>query len=179
MDAYFTEHPENVLERLTSETGPYGPRVTVQGDPGEAPGLLRERMAAADGQGYVPHEDGPNRAPPLLQTAGGKHATDFIGCLCTDNDDGQIWQHVNEEDPVRVITADGVTGTEQLRMLLSLRDTASELQELDRTGSDPDRAREVRSQRRSKRRHGRRLNPAPAARPDTSSGCSIRDSAVT
>ncbi|PJE97141.1 hypothetical protein CUT44_14260 [Streptomyces carminius] len=151
VNAYFTQHPENVLGRLTSETGPYGPRVTVQGDPGEAPRLLRERMeasaaaAVADGQGYVPHEDGPDRAPLLLQTAREKHATDFTGRLYAD-DDGQIWQHVNGEDPVRVITADGVTGTEQLRMLLSLRDTASELQELDRTGSDPDRAREVRSQ---------------------------------
>ncbi|PNV30904.1 hypothetical protein C1708_33030 [Streptomyces sp. DH-12] len=151
VNAYFTQHPENVLGRLTSETGPYGPRVTVQGDPGEAPRLLRERMeisaaaAVADGQGYVPHEDGPDRAPLLLQTAREKHATDFTGRLYTD-DDGQIWQHVNGEDPVRVITADGVTGTEQLRMLLSLRDTAGELQELDRTGSDPDRAREVRSQ---------------------------------
>ncbi|MEV5049434.1 DEAD/DEAH box helicase family protein [Streptomyces griseoincarnatus] len=151
VNAYWTEHPENVLGRLTSETGPYGPRVTVQGDPGEAPRLLRERMeasaaaAVAAGQGYVPHEDGPDRAPLLLQTAREKHATDFTGRPYTD-DDGQIWQHVNGEDPVRVITADGVTGTEQLRMLLSLRDTASELQELDRTGSDPDRAREVRSQ---------------------------------
>ncbi|POX58841.1 hypothetical protein C3492_35505 [Streptomyces sp. Ru62] len=151
VNAYFTQHPENVLGRLTSETGPYGPRVTVQGDPGEAPRLLRERMeasaaaAVADGQGYVPHEDGPDRAPLLLQTAREKHATDFTGRLYTD-DDGRIWQHINGEDPVRVITADGVTGTEQLRALLSLRDTASELQELDRTGSDPDRAREVRSQ---------------------------------
>ncbi|MEU2380336.1 hypothetical protein [Streptomyces misionensis] len=151
VNAYFTEHPENVLGRLTSETGPYGPRVTVQGDPGEAPRLLRERMEAsaaaaiADGQGYVPHEDGPDRAPLLLQTAREKHATDFTGRLYSD-DDGQIWQHVNGEDPIRVITADGASGTEQLRMLLSLRDTASELQELDRTGSDPDRAREVRSQ---------------------------------
>ncbi|MFI9155713.1 hypothetical protein [Streptomyces sp. NPDC053367] len=151
VNAYFTEHPEHVLGRLTSETGPYGPRVTVQGDPGEAPRLLRERMeasaaaAVADGQGYVPHEDGPDRAPLLLQTAREKHATDFTGRLYTD-DHGQIWQHVNGEGPVRVIAADGVTGTEQLRMLLSLRDTASELQELDRTGSDPDRAREVRSQ---------------------------------
>ncbi|MFC9223126.1 hypothetical protein ACFT8W_20775 [Streptomyces hygroscopicus] len=151
VNAYFTQHPENVLGRLTSETGPYGPRVTVQGDPGEAPRLLREQMeasaaaAVADGQGYVPHEDGPDRAPLLLQTAREKHATDFTGRLYTD-DHGQIWQHVNGEDPVRVITADGVTGTEQLRMLLSLRDTASELRELDRTGSDPDRAREVRSQ---------------------------------
>ncbi|WTC60935.1 DEAD/DEAH box helicase family protein (plasmid) [Streptomyces cellulosae] len=151
VNAYFTQHPENVLGRLTSETGPYGPRVTVQGDPGEASRLLRERMeasataAVADGQGYVPHEDGPDRAPLLLLTAREKHATDFTGRLYTD-DDGQIWQHVNGEDRVRVITADGVTGTEQLRMLLSLRDTAGELQELDRTGSDPDRAREVRSQ---------------------------------
>ncbi|WP_272910410.1 DEAD/DEAH box helicase family protein [Streptomyces mexicanus] len=151
VNAYFTQHPENVLGRLTSETGPYGPRVTVQGDPDEAPRLLRERMeasaaaAVADGQGYVPHEDGPDRAPLLLQTAREKHATDFTGRLYID-DDGQIWQHVNGEDPIRVITADGASGTEQLRMLLSLRDTASELQELDRTGSDPDRAREVRSQ---------------------------------
>lgn len=151
VNAYFTEHPEHVLGRLTSETGPYGPRVTVQGDPGEAPRLLRERMeasaaaAVAAGQGYVPHEDGLDRAPLLLQAAREKHATDFTGRLYSD-DDGQIWQHVNGEDPVRVITADGVTGTEQLRMLLSLRDTASELQELDRTGSEPDHAREVRSQ---------------------------------
>ncbi|KPC94343.1 hypothetical protein ADL27_14980, partial [Streptomyces sp. NRRL F-6602] len=59
VNAYFTEHPEHVLGRLTTETGPYGPRVTVQGDPGEAPRLLRERMeataaaAVADGLGYV------------------------------------------------------------------------------------------------------------------------------
>ncbi|MEV5420915.1 hypothetical protein [Streptomyces albogriseolus] len=118
--------------------------------------------AVADGQGYVPHEDGPDRAPLLLQTAREKHATDFTGRLYTD-DDGQIWQHVNGEDPVRVITADGVTGTEQLRMLLSLRDTASELQELDRTGSDPDRAREVRSQLAGRRWPGRCLPPRTGA----------------
>ncbi|QHC33858.1 hypothetical protein [Streptomyces sp. HF10] len=151
VNAYFTEHPEHVLGRLTTETGPYGPRVTVQGDPGEAPRLLRERMeataaaAVADGLGYVPHEDWPHREPLLLQTARLKHATDFTGRLYTD-DNGAIWQHVNGADPVRVITADGVAGTEQLRTLLALRDVAGELQELDRTGQDPDRAREVRDQ---------------------------------
>ncbi|MDX3867237.1 hypothetical protein [Streptomyces europaeiscabiei] len=151
VNAYFTEHPEHVLGRLTTETGPYGPRVTVQGDPGEAPRLLRERMeataaaAVADGLGYVHHEDWPHREPLLLQTARLKHATDFTGRLYTD-DHGRIWQHVNGADPVRVITADGVSGTEQLRTLLALRDVAGELQELDRTGQDPDRAREVRDQ---------------------------------
>lgn len=151
VNAYFTEHPEHVLGRLTTETGPYGPRVTVQGDPGEAPRLLRERMeataaaAVADGLGYVHHEDWPHREPLLLQTARLKHATDFTGRLYTD-DHGRIWQHVNGADPVRVITADGVLGTEQLRTLLALRDVAGELQELDRTGQDPDRAREVRDQ---------------------------------
>ncbi|WP_047471784.1 DEAD/DEAH box helicase family protein [Streptomyces sp. M10] len=151
VNAYFTEHPEHVLGRLTTETGPYGPRVTVQGDPGEAPRLLRERMeataaaAVADGLGYVHHEDWPHREPLLLQTARVKHATDFTGRLYTD-DNGAIWQHVNGADPVRVITADGVSGTEQLRTLLALRDVAGELQELDRTGQDPDRARDVRDQ---------------------------------
>ncbi|MGY5099471.1 hypothetical protein [Streptomyces sp. 900105245] len=151
VNAYFTEHPEHVLGRLTTETGPYGPRVTVQGDPGQAPRLLRERMeataaaAVADGLGYVHHEDWPHREPLLLQTARLKHATDFTGRLYTD-DHGRIWQHVNGADPVRVITADGVSGTEQLRTLLALRDVAGELQELDRTGQDPDRAREVRDQ---------------------------------
>lgn len=151
VNAYFTEHPENVLGRMTSEQGPYGPRVTVQGDPDAAPRLLRERMeasaaaAVADGLGYTHHEDWPHREPLLLQAARVKHATDFTGRLYTD-EQGQIWQHVNGADPVRVIAADGVSGTEQLRTLLSLRDTAGELQELDRTGSDPDRAREVRGQ---------------------------------
>lgn len=130
VNAYFTEHPEHVLGRLTTETGPYGPRVTVQGDPGEAPRLLRERMeataaaAVADGLGYVHHEDWPHREPLLLQTARLKHATDFTGRLYTD-DHGRIWQHVNGADPVRVITADGVSGTEQLRTLLALRDVAA------------------------------------------------------
>ncbi|MGW5042193.1 hypothetical protein ACWEQK_28950 [Streptomyces parvulus] len=151
VNAYFTEHPEHVLGRLTTETGPYGPRVTVQGDPGEAPRLLRERMeataaaAVTDGLGYVPHEDWPHREPLLLQTARLKHATDFTGRLYTD-DNGAIWQHVNGADPVQVFAADGVSGTEQLRRLLALRDVAGELQELDRTGQDPDRAREVRDQ---------------------------------
>ncbi|MEU2717787.1 hypothetical protein [Streptomyces sp. NPDC007205] len=151
VNAYFAEHPENVLGRLTSETGPYGPRVTVQGDPGKASRLLRERMettaaaAVADGLGYTHHEDWPHREPLLLQTARVKHATDFTGRLYTD-DQGRIWQHVNGADPVRVTPADGVTGTEQLRMLLSLRDVTGELQELDRTGTDPDRANEVRGQ---------------------------------
>ncbi|MDH6544956.1 hypothetical protein [Streptomyces sp. SPB4] len=151
VNAYFTEHPEHVLGRLTTETGPYGPRVTVQGDPGQAPGLLRERMeataaaAVADGLGYVHHEDWPHREPLLLQTARLKHATDFTGRLYTD-DTGAIWQHLNGADPVRVITADGVSGTKQLRTLLALRDVAGELQELDRTGQDPDRARKVRDQ---------------------------------
>ncbi|MFJ6709244.1 MULTISPECIES: hypothetical protein [unclassified Streptomyces] len=151
VNAYFTEHPEHVLGRLTAEMGPYGPRVTVQGDPGEAPRLLRERMeataaaAVADGLGYVHHEDWPHREPLLLQTARLKHATDFTGRLYSD-DNGAIWQHVNGADPVRVITADGVSGTNQLRTLLALRDVAGELQELDRTGQDPDRAREVRDQ---------------------------------
>ncbi|WP_225828488.1 class I SAM-dependent methyltransferase [Streptomyces naphthomycinicus] len=65
VNAYFTQHPENLLGRLTSEAGPYGPRVTVQGDPGEAPRLLRERMeasaaaAVADGQGSSRTRTGP------------------------------------------------------------------------------------------------------------------------
>ncbi|MFF6903368.1 hypothetical protein [Streptomyces hydrogenans] len=151
VNAYFTEHPEHVLGRLTTEQGPYGPRVTVQGEPGRAPGMLRERMGAtaaaavADGLGYVPHEDWPHREPLLLQTARLKHATDFTGRLYAD-DSGAIWQHVNGADPVRVITADGVSGTDQLRTLLTLRDVAGELQELDRTGQDLVRAREVRDQ---------------------------------
>lgn len=151
VNAYFTEHPENVLGRMTSEQGPYGPRVTVQGDPDAAPRLLRERMeataaaAVADGLGYTHHGDWPHREPLLLQAARVKHATDFTGRLYTD-DHGLIWQHVNGADPVRVITADGVSGTEQLRTLLALRDVAGELQELDRTGHAPDRAREIRDQ---------------------------------
>ncbi|MFD5994208.1 hypothetical protein ACFWGE_21405 [Streptomyces bacillaris] len=151
VNAYFTQHPDHVLGRLTAESGPYGPRVTVQGDPGQAPRLLRERMqttaaaAVAAGRDYVPHEDWPHREPLLLQTARAKHATDFTGRLYTD-DQGRIWQHVNGSDPVRVIAADGVAGTEQLRMLLSLRDVAGELQELDRTADDPARAQEVRGQ---------------------------------
>ncbi|MEU2098646.1 hypothetical protein [Streptomyces globisporus] len=151
VNAYFTQHPDHVLGRLTAESGPYGPRVTVQGDPGQAPRLLRERMqttaaaAVAAGRDYVPHEDWPHREPLLLQTARAKHATDFTGRLYTD-DQQRIWQHVNGSDPVRVIAADGVAGTEQLRMLLSLRDVAGELQDLDRTGDDPARAQEVRGQ---------------------------------
>lgn len=151
VNSYFTDHPENVLGRMTSEKGPYGPRVTVQGDPGAAPRLLRERMeaaaaaAVAAGNGYTPHEDGADRPPLLLQTARDKHATDFTGRLYTD-DQGRIWQHVNGADPVRVVTADGIAGTEQLRMLLSLRDVAGELQDLDRGGNDPHRATEVRGQ---------------------------------
>ncbi|MEW1551337.1 DUF6884 domain-containing protein [Streptomyces tsukubensis] len=151
VNPYFTEHPGHVLGRMTSEAGPYGPRVTVLGDPDAAPGLLRERMeataaaAVADGLGYVPHEDWPHREPLLLQTARVKHATDFTGRLYTDDQD-QIWQHVNGADPVRVVTADGVRGTEQLRALLSMRDVAGELRELDRTGGDLVQAREVRGQ---------------------------------
>jgi N12 class adenine-specific DNA methylase len=85
----------------------------------------------------------PGREPLLLQTARDKHASDFTGRLYTD-DQARIWQHVNGADPVRAITADGATGTEQLRMLLSLRDVAGEVRELDRTGSDPDAASEAR-----------------------------------
>ncbi|MCR8945062.1 DEAD/DEAH box helicase family protein [Streptomyces sp. OUCMDZ-4982] len=151
VNAYFTQHPDHVLGRLTAESGPYGPRVTVQGDPSQAPRLLRERMqttaaaAVAAGRDYIPHEDWPHREPLLLQTARAKHATDFTGRLYTD-DQQRIWQHVNGADPVRAIAADGVAGTEQLRMLLSLRDVAGELQELDRTSDDPARAGEVRGQ---------------------------------
>ncbi|MBM9506752.1 DEAD/DEAH box helicase family protein [Actinacidiphila acididurans] len=151
VNAYFTDHPDHVLGRLTSTTGPYGPRVTVQGDPGAAPRLLRERMqasaaaAVAAGRGYVPHEDGADRAPLLLQTARDKHATDFTGRLYVD-DQGRIWQHVNGADPVRVVPADGTEGAKQLQALMALRDIASELQELDRSGKDPDRATEVRGQ---------------------------------
>ncbi|MFJ7271975.1 hypothetical protein ACIQV3_35965 [Streptomyces sp. NPDC099050] len=151
VNAYFADHPENVLGRLTSEMGPYGPRVTVQGDPGAASRLLGERMettaaeAIAAGRGYTPHEDGPDRTPLLLQTARDKHASDFTGRLYTD-DQARIWQHVNGADPIRVITADGTAGTEQLRMLLSLRDVAAEVRELDRTGSDPNHGSEARGQ---------------------------------
>ncbi|PVC80376.1 hypothetical protein DBP19_36605 [Streptomyces sp. CS090A] len=150
VNPYFIEHPENVLGRMTSEDGPYGPRVTVQGDPGEVPRLLRERMqataaaAVAAGQAYVPHEDWPHREPLLLQTARAKHATDFTGRLYVDQH-LRVWQHVNGADPVRAICADGIAGDEQLRYLITLRDVAGELQELDRTGSDPERSAEIRS----------------------------------
>ena len=151
VNAYITEHPENVLGRLTTESGPWGQRVTVQGDPLTAGRLLAERMQAtaaaaiAAGRGYTPHPEGPDRAALTLQTARDKHATDFTGRLYVDDQD-QIWQHINGEDPVRVITADGATGTEQLRALLALRDVAIELQDLDRTGDDPTRSAEVRGQ---------------------------------
>ncbi|WP_327267157.1 DEAD/DEAH box helicase family protein (plasmid) [Streptomyces sp. NBC_01232] len=150
VNSYFTQNPDHVLGRLTSEMGQFGPRVTVLGDPGTAPRLLRERMETAAaaaitaGRGYAPHEDGPDRPPLLLQTARDRHATDFTGRLYTD-DQARVWQHVNGADPVRVVTADGAAGTEQLRMLMSLRDVAGELRDLDRTGDDPDRASEVRA----------------------------------
>ncbi|WP_331756605.1 hypothetical protein [Streptomyces sp. NBC_01568] len=150
VNSYFTQNPDHVLGRLTSEMGQFGPRVTVLGDPGSAPRLLRERMETAAaaaitaGRGYAPHEDGPDRPPLLLQTARDRHATDFTGRLYVD-DQARVWQHVNGADPVRVVTADGAAGTEQLRMLMSLRDVAGELRDLDRTGDDPDRASEVRA----------------------------------
>ncbi|MFJ9343772.1 hypothetical protein ACIRP0_31495 [Streptomyces sp. NPDC101733] len=150
VNSYFTQNPDHVLGRLTSEMGQFGPRVTVLGDPGTAPRMLRESMETAAaaaitaGQGYTPHEDGADRPPLLLQTARDRHAGDFTGRLYTD-DQARIWQHANGADPVRVVTADGAAGIEQLRMLMSLRGTAGELRGLDRTGDDPARASEVRT----------------------------------
>ncbi|MER6757618.1 helicase-related protein [Micromonospora echinofusca] len=151
INAYFTAHPEHVLGELTAASGPYGPAVTVKGDPARAVDDLRAALqqaaeqATADGRGYEPHPDGPDRKPLHLQTARDKHANDYTGRLYLD-EDGRIWQHINGADPVEAVPSDGNTG--QLLALMQLRDVAAELKELDRTGDEADRAQQLRARLR-------------------------------
>ncbi|MFI6686614.1 hypothetical protein [Streptomyces sp. NPDC050485] len=151
VNAYFTEHPEHILGDLTTESSPYGPRLTVRGNPANAADQLRDALheiaaqSVADGNGYEPHPDGDNRAPVLLQTAREKHATDWTGRLY-EGDDGKLYQHVNGGNPVLVEPSDG--RTEQLRSLMQLRDVAAELRALDRKNDEDERAEKLRAQLR-------------------------------
>ncbi|WP_411147385.1 hypothetical protein [Streptomyces sp. A30] len=151
INAYFDEHPEHILGTLTTKSGPYGPEVTVQGDPGKAAEQLRAALddiatkAKADGRGYEPHPDGDKRPPVQLQTAREKHANDWTGRLY-EGDDGQFYQHVNGAEPVLLEPADG--NTAQLRDLMQLRDVAAELRELDRKNDEEERAEALRAQLR-------------------------------
>ncbi|PNG19496.1 hypothetical protein C1J00_25330, partial [Streptomyces cahuitamycinicus] len=151
VNAYFDEHPEHILGTLTTQSGPYGPEVTVKGDPAKAAEQLRAALddiatkAKADGRGYEPHPDGDKRMPVQLQTAREKHANDWTGRLY-EGDDGQFYQHVNGADPVLLEPADG--NTAQLRALMQLRDVAAELRELDRKNDEEERAEALRAQLR-------------------------------
>ncbi|WP_037896376.1 hypothetical protein [Streptomyces sp. NRRL S-920] len=151
VNAYFTQHPEHVLGELTTESSPYGPRLTVKGDPVKAADQLRAALkgiaakATADGRGYAPHPDGDNRPPVLLQTAREKHANDWTGRLY-EGDDGKLYQHVNGGNPVAVEPSDG--RGDQLRALMQLRDVAAELRALDRKQAEDERAEKLRAQLR-------------------------------
>ncbi|NGO67069.1 hypothetical protein [Streptomyces boncukensis] len=151
VNAYFTEHPDHILGDLATESSPYGPRLTVKGDPAKAADQLRDALeqiaaqAVADGNGYEPHPDGDDRPPVLLRTARDKHADDWTGRLYED-DDGQLYQHVNGGDPVAVVPSDG--RTDQLRALIRLRDVAAELRELDRKNDEDERAENLRGKLR-------------------------------
>ncbi|MET7573398.1 DEAD/DEAH box helicase family protein [Streptomyces sp. NPDC005492] len=151
INAYFDEHPEHVLGTLTTQSGPYGPEVTVKGDPAKAAEQLRKALedmaekAKVDGRGYEPHPDGDDRPPVHLQTAREKHANDWTGRLY-EGDDGQFYQHVNGAEPVLIDPADG--NTAQLRDLMQLRDVAAELRELDRKNDEEERADALRAQLR-------------------------------
>ncbi|MFE0059918.1 hypothetical protein ACFWZ5_27890, partial [Streptomyces sp. NPDC059003] len=151
VNAYFTQHPDHVLGQLTTESSPYGPRLTVKGDPAKAAEQLRDALkniaetAKADGHGYEPHPDGDNRPPARLLTARDKHANDWTGRLY-EGDDGQLYQHVNGGNPVAVAPSDG--RTDQLRALMQLRDVAAELRTLDRKNEEDERAEKLRAQLR-------------------------------
>ncbi|MGW1275502.1 hypothetical protein ACWD4V_00900 [Streptomyces tsukubensis] len=151
VNSYFSDHPEHILGELTTESSPYGPRLTVKGDPDTAADQLREALkeiaakAKADGRAYQPHPDGEGRPPVVLQTARDKQATDWTGRLY-QGDDGALYQHVNGGTPVPVTPSDGQT--DQLRALMELRDVAAELRVLDRTGDEDERAEELRGQLR-------------------------------
>lgn len=148
---YFTQHPEHILGDLTTESSPYGPRLTVKGDPGKAADQLRDALrdiaekAKADGRGYEPHPDGDDRLPVYLQTAREKHANDWTGRLY-EGDDGRLYQHVNGGNPVVVEPSDG--RADQLRALMQLRDVAAELRVLDRKQEEDERAEKLRGQLR-------------------------------
>ncbi|WP_370418997.1 hypothetical protein AB8O64_11110 [Streptomyces sp. QH1-20] len=151
VNAYFTQHPEHVLGELTTESSPYGPRLTVKGNPAKAADQLRDALkgiatkAQADGRGYEPHPDGDNRPPVFLQTAREKHANDWTGRLY-EGDDGKLYQHVNGGNPVAVEPSDG--RGDQLRALMQLRDVAAELRALDRKNAEDERAEKLRAQLR-------------------------------
>ncbi|MCX4677621.1 hypothetical protein OG413_20325 [Streptomyces sp. NBC_01433] len=151
VNAYFTEHPEHILGELTTESSPYGPRLTVKGNPAEAADQLRDALekiaakAVADGNGYEPHPDGDNRPPVFLQTAREKHANDWTGRLY-EGDDGKLYQHVNGGNPVTVEPSDD--RTDQLRALMQLRDVAAELRVLDRKNDEDERAEKLRAELR-------------------------------
>ncbi|MFG2865472.1 hypothetical protein [Streptomyces sioyaensis] len=151
VNAYFTQHPEHVLGDLTTESSPYGPRLTVKGNPAKAADQLRNALkdiadkAKADGKGYEPHPDGDNRPPVFLQTAREKHANDWTGRLY-EGDDGRLYQHVNGGNPVAVEPSDG--RGDQLRALMQLRDVAAELRALDRKNDEAERAEKLRAQLR-------------------------------
>ncbi|MGC5042487.1 hypothetical protein ACLQ16_04120 [Streptomyces albidoflavus] len=151
VNAYFTQHPEHILGDLATESSPYGPRLTVKGNPAKAADQLRDALekiaakAKADGNGYEPHPDGDNRPPVFLQTAREKHANDWTGRLY-EGDDGKLYQHVNGGNPVAVEPSDG--RTDQLRALMQLRDIAAELRALDRKNDEDERAEKLRAQLR-------------------------------
>ncbi|MFI1012653.1 hypothetical protein [Streptomyces sp. NPDC020965] len=151
VNAYYTQHPEHILGELTTESSPYGPRLTVKGDPTKAADQLRDALkdiaakAKADGRGYEPHPDGESRPPVFLQTARDKHASDWTGRLY-EGDDGRLYQHVNGGNPVTVEPSDG--RDDQLRALMQLRDVAAELRALDRKNAEDERAEKLRTQLR-------------------------------
>ncbi|MDI3407668.1 hypothetical protein [Streptomyces cavernicola] len=151
VNEYFTENPDHVLGDLTTESSPYGPRLTVKGDPAKAPDQLRDALeqiaakAKAHGNGYEPHPDGDNRPPVFLQTAREKHANDWTGRLY-EGDDGKLYQHVNGGNPVAVEPSDD--RDDQLRALVQLRDVAAELRALDRKNDEDERAEKLRAQLR-------------------------------
>ncbi|MEU7688108.1 UvrD-helicase domain-containing protein [Streptomyces spectabilis] len=133
LNRYFHAHPDHVLGTLAMRTTPRGPELTVRGSPDIAD-LLHARLhalaadAVAAGLAHCPHPDGPRRPALQVQEARTKHATDFSGRLFLD-ESGRIWQHNNGLPPIKARCADG--DTDQLRLLVRLRDSALELAALD------------------------------------------------
>jgi N12 class adenine-specific DNA methylase len=149
VSAWFDQHPEHVLGELTTRSGPFGPKMIVNGSPSTALATLATALqqtageATAAGCGYLPHPDGVYREPLALQTARDQHVHDYTGRLYR-GDDGRIWQHINGADPIEAVPADDATG--QLAALMQLRDVAVALKDLDRTGGDPAGAEVLRTQ---------------------------------
>lgn len=137
INEYFTEHPDMVLgETALTGTMYRGGEMTVNPKPGNLGDQIREAMAKIEGG--MDYSSTPTVEVLRKRAAKARENTKENGYEVKD---GKLYQNVNGElQPVDMKEADA----QKVRGMLSIRDTARELQEMQKRGASEEEIKETR-----------------------------------